>query len=251
MNPDPLTQSDRGEEESMNTVIDRSLLQGATPLGECGVFTHGGSDTGPDANEAVIRTASVCRYGQHETIFFEGDQAQTVCQVVEGAVMLYKLLPDGRRQVVELLGPGDVFGFARGEFRDSAAETLSATRVRFYDRGHAQKSCSFQRILANQMLSQLEAMHDHAMLLGRMSAMERVARYLLKLAGHVSGDVDEPSVIRLAMTRQEIADYLGLTIETVSRSFSELRRRGVIVLEKQDRVRIANQRAMEDLAIAC
>jgi CRP-like cAMP-binding protein len=101
------------------------------------------------------------------------------------------------------------------------------------------------------MLSQLEAMHDHAMLLGRMSAMERVARYLLKLAAHVAGVSEEPSVIRLAMTRQEIADYLGLTIETVSRSFSELRRRGVIVLEKQDRVRIANQRAMEDLAIAC
>jgi CRP-like cAMP-binding protein len=231
----------------MNTVIDRSLLQGALPIGECGVLA---SDH-PDSTDDVIRTSTVCRYSQHETIFFEGDQAETICQVVEGAVMLYKLLPDGRRQVVELLGPGDVFGFARGEFRDSSAETLSATRTRFFDRKRAQKSCSFQRVIANQMLSQLEAMHDHAMLLGRMSAMERVARYLLKLAGHVAGDVEEPSIIRLAMTRQEIADYLGLTIETVSRSFSELRRRGVIVLEKQDRVRIANQRAMEDLAIAC
>jgi len=84
-----------------------------------------------------------------------------------------------------------------------------------------------------------------------MSAMERVASFLLRLAGHSLDDDSEPQVICLTMTRQEIADYLGLTIETVSRSFSELRRRGVIVLEKQDRVRIANLRAIEDLAIAC
>lgn len=231
----------------MNTVVDRSLLHSATPFGGCGVL---GAD-GADGMDDVLRTACVSRYGQHDTIFFEGDRADTVCQLVEGAVMLYKLLPDGRRQVVELLGPGDVFGFAQGEFRDSSAETLTATRVRFYDRRHAERSCSFQRVIARQMLVQLEAMHEHAVLLGRMSAMERVARFLLRLAVHVAGESSEPEVVRLSMTRQEIADYLGLTIETVSRSFSELRRRGVIVLEKQDRVRIANQRAMEDLAIAC
>ena len=231
----------------MNTVVDRSLLQSATPFVECGLLARDGLDV----NDEVIRTSSVSRYGQHDTVFFEGDQADSMCQVVEGAVMLYKLLPDGRRQVVELLGPGDIFGFAQGQYRDTSAETLNVTRVRFYDRRHADRSCSFQRVLARQMLAQLEAMHEHAVLLGRMSAMERVARFLLRLAAHVTEETDDPSVIRLAMTRQEIADYLGLTIETVSRSFSELRRRGVIVLEKQDRVRIANQRAMEDLAIAC
>ncbi len=231
----------------MNTVVDRSLLQSAVAVGECGILAA----DGVDMNDDVMRTSCVSRYGQHDTIFFEGDQANTVCQVVEGAVMLYKLLPDGRRQVVELLGPGDIFGFAQGASRDSSAETLTVTRIRFFDRRHAERSGPFQRVLARQMLVQLEAMHEHAVLLGRMSAMERVARFLLRLAGDVGGECDEASVIRLSMTRQEIADYLGLTIETVSRSFSELRRRGVIVLEKQDRVRIANQRAMEDLAIAC
>jgi len=230
----------------MNTAIDRSLLESAIPIVERALPQANDQDGTDD----VIRTAAVHRYTQHETIFFEGDRAQTVCQVVEGAVMLYKLLPDGRRQVVELLGPGDVFGFSRGDVRDSSAETLTVTRVRFFDRRKADKSNSFQRVLATRMLSQFEAMHEHAMLLGRMSAMERVARYLLKLADTLARDSDDTSVIRLSMTRQEIADYLGLTIETVSRSFSELRRRGVIVLEKQDRVRIANQQAMEDLAIA-
>jgi CRP/FNR family transcriptional regulator, anaerobic regulatory protein len=153
-------------------------------------------------------------------------------------------LPDGRRQVVELLGPGDVFGFAHRDLRDCSAETLAATRVRFIDRTSAERSCAFQRVLARQMLTQFEAMHEHTVLLGRKSAMERVASFLLRLAG------DGEEVIRLAMTRQEIADYLGLTIETVSRSFSELKRRGWIVLEKQDRVRIANQAAIQGLASA-
>ncbi|MDJ0933466.1 MAG: helix-turn-helix domain-containing protein [Breoghania sp.] len=91
----------------------------------------------------------------------------------------------------------------------------------------------------------MESLHDHAMLLGRKSAMERVASYLMRFvpgrgsaecAGPV-GDVDE-GMIELSMTRQEIADFLGLTIETVSRALSELKRRGLIRIEKQDRIMV-------------
>lgn len=230
----------------MNTAVDRSLLKSAIPFPGCGV----GGALLPEVPADLERNTSVSRYGQHETIFFEGDQADGICQLLEGAVMLYKLLPDGRRQVVELLSQGDVFGFAQGDYRDCSAETLTETRVRLIDRRCAERSCSFQRILARQMLIQLEAMHEHAVLLGRKSAMERVASFLLRLANDVEVDEGSP-VISLPMTRQEIADYLGLTIETVSRSFSELKRRGLIVLEKQDRVRIAKFHAIEDLATAC
>jgi len=230
----------------MNTAVDRSLLNNAIPFPGCGVADAMQTEIPAD----LVRNTSVSRYRQHETIFFEGDQADAICQVIEGAVMLYKLLPDGRRQVVELLSQGDVFGFARGDYRDCSAETLTETRVRFIERRSAERSCSFQRILAGRMLIQLEAMHEHAVLLGRKSAMERVASFLLRLAGDDAGEDGMP-VICLSMTRQEIADYLGLTIETVSRSFSELKRRGLIALEKQDRVRISRFDAIEDLATAC
>lgn len=226
----------------MNTAVQKTHLNGAVGLAGCPVPEAVGADLEP-----VIRGSTVSQYAQHATIFFEGDAADTICQVVDGAVMLYKLLPDGRRQVVELLGPGDIFGFAQGAHRDAAAETLTVSRIRHFDRRGAERSCGFQRILARQMLSQLEAMHDHAVLLGRKSAMERVASFLLQLCGDGRAESGRP-VVRLSMTRQEIADYLGLTIETVSRSFSELKRRGLISLEKQDRVRIENIAAISGLA---
>lgn len=229
----------------MNTAVDLSLLNDAVPFPGC--LTDSFQD---ETNDDFRRHSPVSRYGQHETIFFEGDPADAICQVDEGAVMLYKLLPDGRRQVVELLSQGDVFGFAKGEYRDCSAETLTPARVRLIERRSAERSCSFQRVLARQVLLQLEAMHEHAVLLGRKSAMERVASFLLRLAGEDVAPEEAP-VITLSMTRQEIADYLGLTIETVSRSFSELKRRGLIALEKQDRVRIANYDAVETLATAC
>ena len=226
----------------MNTAVQRSQLNDAVGLTGC---------LAPEFRELnlepVVRGSTVGQFAQHATIFFEGDSADTICQVVDGAVMLYKLLPDGRRQVVELLGPGDIFGFAQGSYRDASAETLTAARIRNYDRRGAEKSCGFQRLLARQMLAQLEAMHDHAVLLGRKSAMERVASFLLQLACERRA-TDERPVVRLPMTRQEIADYLGLTIETVSRSFSELKRRGLIALEKQDRVRIVDVEAMNGIA---
>ncbi len=229
----------------MNTAVDLSLLNDAVPFPGCLPKAFDG-----ETRDDFTRHSVVSRYGQHETIFFEGDPADAICQVDEGAVMLYKLLPDGRRQVVELLSQGDVFGFARGDYRDCSAETLTPARIRLTERRTAERSCSFQRVLARQVLLQLEAMHEHAVLLGRKSAMERVASFLLRLAGEDVSPEEAP-VIDLSMTRQEIADYLGLTIETVSRSFSELKRRGLIALEKQDRVRIANYDAVETLATAC
>lgn len=230
----------------MNSIVDKIHLQGATPLGTCASASGGQSDLYGEC----ARSIHISRFSQHDTIYFEGDQADSVCQVIDGAVMLYKLLPDGRRQVVELLGPNDIFGFAQGASRDCSAETLVPTQVRFIDRRSAERSCSFQRMMAQQMLTQFEAMHEHAMLLGRKSAIERVASFLLQIISADQAGCRNP-VLCLTMTRQEIADYLGLTIETVSRSFSELRRRNWIVLEKQDRVRIANYAAVEDLATAC
>ncbi|MCB1508342.1 MAG: helix-turn-helix domain-containing protein [Hyphomicrobiaceae bacterium] len=182
----------------------------------------------------------------HEALFFEGDPAERVFEVAEGSAMLYKLLPDGRRQVVEVLGPGDMFGFDVVGVYDCTAESLTPCIVHAIERRDIETAPALQEHLTRCVLAKLHAMHDHAVLLGRKSAFERVASFLIRFVpqrgvlgcvGPTAGEEDTRTV-ELPMTRQEIADYLGLTIETVSRVFSDMRRRGLISLEKHDRVMI-------------
>lgn len=188
------------------------------------------------------------RHGSHAILFMEDDKAEKIYEVVDGAVMLYKLLPDGRRQVVELVGPGEFFGISSLDVHDCSAETLSPTTLSAYDRAQVEQSSMLQKQVTTCLTRKLLAMHDHAVTLGRKSALERVTTFLMRFVpnrggygcvGRMNGKADE-AVVHLAMTRQEIADYLGLTIETVSRAFSELRRRGAIVIDRQDEVRITD-----------
>ena len=183
----------------------------------------------------------------HGVIFFEGDPASNIYEVADGSVMLYKLLPDGRRQVVEILGPGDLFGVPAGDVYDTSAETLTETLVHMISRKDAENSNDIQEHMKKCLVSQVQSLHEHAVLLGRKSAHERVASFLMRFVpsrgdfGCIGPQDDEDqSVVTLHMTRQEIADYLGLTIETVSRVLSDLKRRKVITMEKQDRIRVMN-----------
>ncbi len=185
------------------------------------------------------------RHQQHVHIFREGDPADRAYQIIDGAVMLYKLLPDGRRQIVELLGPGDVFGLSATPVYDCSAETLVAGSVAIHERAALESSPQLVNAISQRMRSQIAALHEHTVLLGRKSALERVATFLMRWIPDRGGygckgaaNGKDRAVIRLRMTRQEIADYLGLTIETVSRAFSELRRRGIVSIEKIDEVQV-------------
>ena len=185
-------------------------------------------------------------FATHAFVFHEDDPANRIYQLIDGAAMLYKLLPDGRRQVVELIGPGDVFGLSSLPVHDCAAETLTETNIVAYDRSAAEKSAGFMRRLNARMHAQICALHNHAVLLGRKSAIERVASFIMRcVPGRGLGEFctgrqgkDDSADIRLGMTRQEMADFLGLTIETVSRSLSALRRRGAVKIDKQDRLHV-------------
>ncbi|HUI97917.1 MAG TPA: cyclic nucleotide-binding domain-containing protein [Xanthobacteraceae bacterium] len=185
-------------------------------------------------------------YPPRSLIFLEGDRAETVFQVESGAVMLYMLLPDGRRQIVEILGPGDAFGFSSSALHDASAETLTATRCIAFERSAVERSPALMTRLSARLHAQLCALHDHIMLLGRKSSMERIASFLIRCVpgrggpacpGRPAGAADRAD-IRLAMTRYGIADYLGLTIETVSRSFARLKRRGIVSISKIDEISI-------------
>jgi CRP-like cAMP-binding protein len=179
-------------------------------------------------------------------VFREGDPARRIYQLVGGRVMLYKLLPDGRRQVVEVIGEGGVFGVTSRPIHDCSAEALMATEVISYERAAVEQSVELSRELAARIEVQFCALHDHVVLLGRKSALERVASFVMHcVPGRGVFNCPGPpragedcADIPLGMTRHEIADYLGLTIETVSRVFSEFRRRGIVMIDGHEHVRV-------------
>lgn len=187
------------------------------------------------------------RFDSHEILFHEDDTADHLYEVASGSVMLYRLLADGRRQVVDILSAGDLFGMSVTGVYDCSAETLVPTDVRVLDKREIERSADLQNHVNRCLMGRIEALHSHAVLLGRKSAAERVASFLMRFVpnrGVVGcagprGAGDEKVVV-LRMTRQEIADYLGLTIETVSRVLSDLKRRGIISIEKNDRIRLSD-----------
>jgi CRP-like cAMP-binding protein len=186
-------------------------------------------------------------FAEHVHVFREGDEARRIYQLVDGAVMLYKLLPDGRRQIVELIGAGGVFGISSLPIYECSAETLLASRAISHDYAAVQQSRELYSRLNAQLHAQFCAMHDHAVLLGRKSALERIASFVMHCLPGRGGfncpgprGNDDSADIHFGMTRQEIADFLGLTIETVSRSFSELQRRGVVMIDRREHLHVSN-----------
>ena len=199
------------------------------------------------AQDAPIKGSRELHFVERETLCEEGARADQIFVIAQGAVMLSKLLPDGRRQIIELLGAGDVFGLSNTSLYDATAESLTPVRAFLYDKRTYESSPELQRVVSQRMTSQLCAMHDHAMLLGRKTAAERVASFLMGLipnrGGHGCKGPDAKADTRpltIPMTRQEIADYLGLTLETVSRAFSQLKKDGIVQASRHDELVVMN-----------
>lgn len=170
-----------------------------------------------------------------EELFAEGDAADFFYKVVSGTVRTYKLLSDGRRQIDEFHLSGDIFGLETShDHRFSAEAVDDATivafrRRRFETLAHDDPALGDQ--VMSSMLCSLERAHDHMMLLGRKTAREKIATFLLNMARRISND----DRFDLPMQRSDIADHLGLTIETVSRTLTQLARDGLIELAATSR----------------
>jgi CRP/FNR family transcriptional regulator len=186
------------------------------------------------------------QFAARHDVYGEGDVAREIYEIKSGMVMLYRLLCDGRRQIIEILGQGDIFGLAYGQTHDTSVETLTTTTLKVFDRKAAEQDPAMQRLIASATRRQLEAAHNHVLTLGRKTAQEKVASYLMRIQ-KASG---ESLNIALPMTRQEIADFLGLTIETVSRVISSFKRNGLVTNLCAERMQIADIETMESLANA-
>ncbi len=177
-----------------------------------------------DAPELIGTSSTYVR----EEIYGEGEDAEFVYKVVEGAVRTHKVLSDGRRQITGFHLPGDLFGFESDAIHRHAAEALSDTRVLIFKRRQIERVAAARAVVAYQLWEiatrNLHHAQDLMLLLGRRSAVERVAAFLLNVDDRVGG----AGTFDLPMTRRDIADYLGLTIETVSRTVSQLEHVGAL-----------------------
>jgi CRP-like cAMP-binding protein len=185
-------------------------------------------------------------FARNGEIFGEGERAEYLYQVKTGCVRTYKVLSDGRRQVSAFYLPGDVFGIEAGEEHNLSAEAIVPSNVIIVKRSLLNSRTSGDSTLARQLfdlsITELQRAQEHFLLLIK-TAQERVAGFLMDLASrsNSSGEVDLP------MSRQDIADYLGLTIETISRTLTQLESTSAIALPSSRRVVLRNQKALARL----
>lgn len=191
----------------------------------------------PDSETASIGLAR--SFAKDEEIYAEGDAATRYYKLVSGVVRTCKILADGRRQIEAFHVAGEIFGIERGEEHRFSAEAVSAATVIAYRRCPLETLALSDSPLARQVVAtaliNLERAQEHAVLLGRKSAMEKVATFLLDMAERTHADETHAhetraDAVELPMARSDIADYLGLTIETVSRTLTQLERDAVIAL---------------------
>jgi CRP/FNR family nitrogen fixation transcriptional regulator len=178
-------------------------------------------------------------------IYVQSEPVERIYRVVSGAVRTTRLLSDGRRQVGEFYFPGDVFGLETGPEHRYSAEALCDSVVLAVKRAtlrSGEASAELDRMIWEATAHELDRTQDHLLMLGRKTASERVASFLRGVIQRTGGQGDLP------MTRQDIADYLGLTIETVSRMLSQLQSSAVVEFDALRHFRVRNPQALERLA---
>lgn len=211
-----------------------------TPLAD---ISHGPEKLTPQAfadrrqPDAFQAPSVPMNFARNAEIFAEGESAGYVYKLVSGVVRSSKLLSDGRRQISAFHLPGDMFGFEIDDIHHASAEAVVPVKVVAYkwpSLMNADVSSGFVRELLGRTMIGLRQTQDHLLLLGRKNALERLAAFLLEMVRRSGSD----HTLLLAMPRHDIADYLGLTLETVSRMFAELKDAGIIELESARRVSI-------------
>src|SRR5712672_4321637 len=189
-----------------------------TSLGQLGMKSD--SNTRVSLNEFT--------YKKGTEIYGEKEPAEYVYQVKTGAVRSYKLLSDGRRQIGAFHLAGDIFGLENGSEHRFTAEAIVNTTVRLIKRRSlemvAESDAMVSRNLLSMTRSNLQHAEDHMLLLGRKTSLERVAAFLVEMDRRLAA----AGVLALPMSRRDIADYLGLTLATVSRALSNLHGRGLL-----------------------
>ncbi len=187
-----------------------------------------------------MQPAAVTFYAADSVIYAQGDTAGPLYMVEFGTVRICRMTADGRRLISAFHTAGDVFGFVAGNEHDSYAESVDGTGIRVLRANRSEASAGSLLALALKSLARTQ---NHLMVLGRRTANERMAGLLLDLAER---QADERSVY-LPMQRNDIADYLGITFETVSRILRAMKDQGIIRLRSVSEVEILDFGALQDM----
>jgi CRP/FNR family transcriptional regulator, nitrogen fixation regulation protein len=195
---------------------------------------------------AMEAMGSQMKFARNAEIFGEGEPADYVYKIVKGAVRTYRILNDGRRQIGGFYLPGDIVGLEIGKEHQFSAETINGVTALVVRRSAivslAERDCDAACELWSFTGRELKRVQEHVLLLVK-SAQQRVASFLLEMSKRLAaGDA-----IDLPMSRQDIADYLGLTIETVSRTMTQLVSEQAIVLPSSRRIVLRNAGALRRL----
>jgi CRP-like cAMP-binding protein len=191
---------------------------------------------------------STAKYDRGETILIEGKAATFWYRMIAGAALCSTVCVDGRRRIVDLLLPGNFFGFAAGQEYDCTAEAIiDGTETARYDRcsadALADRNPTIARDIRNSAIEAMDRRRTQLLVAGRTTAQQKVASFLIEMAERTWSD--QPDEVRLPVSRYDIADYLGISTETVSRSFSALQRNALIEIISPHHIRILDRDALE------
>ncbi len=196
----------------------------------------------------VSAHGTIAPVARDAAIFAQEDEVAHVYKVISGAVRITRLLADGRRHIVAFCFPGELFGLEAGDTHQFAAEAVVASRIAFVRRSavasEAERNGDAMWNVWRLMALELGRAQDHALVLGRLNAEERVGAFLRDMAARTGSD----DSIDLPMSRTDIADYLGLTIETVSRTLTHMERQGAIRFAGARRIHLRGGRALAQVA---
>ena len=209
------------------------------------IAPHGITETRPLGQQMALMGAAMS-FTRNAEIFGENEPADYLYKIISGAVRTYKILSDGRRQIGEFYLPGDIFGLEFAAHHTLAAEAIVNAKVLVIKRSVlvalAERDVATARELYALTARELQRAQARIMLLVK-SAQERVASFLLEMAERAAAG----NSIELPMSRQDIADYLGLTIETVSRTLTSLETAATIEVPTSRRIVLRNRNALSRL----
>jgi CRP-like cAMP-binding protein len=229
---------------TMQTMERRSDSAGQRPAMQN--FTKPPMRDALDLLEQFGTTISVQR---EQEIHGQGEQASSCYRILRGCVRMVKLMEDGRRQIGEFLMAGDLLGFDALETHDFSAEAVSDVVLRRYPRRAvdtlAERNPALGRRLRDLTSVSLRMAHMRLLLLGRLTASERIATFLLEMADRLPRTTAR--VMEMPMSRTDMADHLGLTIETVCRVLAHLRRDATIAIERST-IEIRDSAGLQQMA---
>jgi CRP-like cAMP-binding protein len=196
-----------------------------------------------DLNDSIALMGAPMSFARNAEVYGEDEPADYLYKVVSGTVRTYKVLADGRRQIGAFYLPGDIFGLESGDEHTFSAEAVTEAKVLVIKRSALMALAGRDNDVARQLWQmtsrELRRVQDHILLLVK-TAQERVAAFLLEMAERVPAS----NHVELPMSRQDIADYLGLTIETVSRTLSDLESDSSIQLASARSIVLRDRRAL-------